>query len=284
MEFLIISGLSGAGKSRTVDIFEDLNYYCVDNMPVQLIPKFAELCFAAGSTYDHVALVTDIRERDGIDELIRTLDELKSAANDCKILFVEADVGTIVRRYKETRRPHPLMGEGSLESAIVKEIRLLRPVRDRADYVIDTSKLTLGMLQNTIAKNVLGESWERGLEVEIISFGFKHGIPIEADLIFDVRFLPNPFYVPELRSQSGLDPDVYAYVLAQEMTSEFLDKLSGLIDFLIPHYIEEGKFGLTIGVGCTGGRHRSVAISSALSQHINNSGYKAFQKNRDIDK
>ena len=202
MEFLIISGLSGAGKSRTADILEDLDYYCVDNMPIALIPKFAQICLAAGERYEKVALVTDIRERANFDELFEVLDGLWDLGCDYRILFVEADLANIVKRYKETRRRHPLALPGvSIEQAIESEIKLLAPVRERADYVINTTNYTLGNLQSEIFRLFVGEGSGRKLVVNVMSFGFKHGIPLESDLVFDVRFLPNPFYVAELREK-----------------------------------------------------------------------------------
>lgn len=285
MEFLIISGLSGAGKSRTADMLEDLDYYCVDNMPIALIPKFAQLCLAAGERYEKVALVTDIRERANFDELFKVLDGLWDLGCDYRILFVEADHANIVKRYKETRRRHPLAGPGvSIEEAIAMEIRLLAPVRERADYIINTSDLTIGMLQSEIFRLFVGEDSKRKLVVNVMSFGYKHGIPIESDLVFDVRFLPNPFYVSELRDLNGLDKSVSDFVLHNEITKEFIKKLQQMIEFLLPLYVEEGKMNLTISIGCTGGHHRSVAIAKELSDYIESMGYDVQNINRDIQK
>jgi UPF0042 nucleotide-binding protein len=285
MEFLIISGLSGAGKSRTADILEDLDFYCVDNMPVALIPKFAELCLATRGRYERVALVTDVRERANFDELFKALDSLWEMELDYRILFVEADVPTIVQRYKETRRRHPLAPEGgSIESAVRREIKLLENLRERADYVINTSKTTLGQLQSEIYRLFMGENAARGLSVNVMSFGFKYGIPIEADLVFDVRFLPNPFYVAELKQLSGMDEPVHEFVMKYTVTQEFLSRLTELIGFLLPQYIEEGKHNLTIAVGCTGGHHRSVVIARELADFVKRQGQDATLINRDIDK
>lgn len=285
MEFLIISGLSGAGKSRTMDILEDLNYYCVDNMPVALIPKFAELCLATRSRYGHVALVTDIRERQGAKELFKALDELSALGCDYKILFVEADVPAIVKRYKETRRRHPLAPEGgSIEDAVQKEVAIMANMREHADYIIDTTNNTLGQLQREIYNMFMGKDINRVLTVNIISFGFKHGIPIEADLVFDVRFLPNPFYIPELREQNGRDKGVADYVFSHSATEEFMEHLESMIAFLLPHYVEEGKHSLTVAIGCTGGHHRSVAIAEALSKFVEQQGHKVLLIHRDIEK
>ncbi len=283
MEFLIISGLSGAGKSHTADVLEDLDYYCVDNMPIALITKFAQLCLVAGEQYEKVALVTDIRERANFDELFKVLDGLWDLGCDYRILFVEASPANIVKRYKETRRRHPLAAPGvSIEDAIASEIRLLAPVRERADYIINTSDLTIGMLQSEIYRLFVGEDAKRRFVVNVMSFGFKHGIPIEADLVFDVRFLPNPFYVSELRDLSGLDEAVSKFVFQSDVSAEFMKKLEDLIKFLLPLYVEEGKMSLSIAIGCTGGHHRSVAIAKALTDYIDALGYAAQNINRDI--
>ncbi len=285
MEFLIISGLSGAGKSRVADILEDLDFYCVDNMPVALLPRFAELCLATRGRYERVALVTDVRERDSFDELFKALDSLWEMELDYRILFVEADVPTIVKRYKETRRRHPLALEGgSIEEAVRREIKLLENLRERADYVINTSNLTLGQLQSEIYQLFVGENLSRALSVSVMSFGFKYGLPIEADLVFDVRFLPNPYYVSELKSRTGLEDPVRNFIMKYDISKEFLRLLYDLIRFLLPHYVEEGKHTLTIAVGCTGGRHRSVAVANALTEFIKQLGYNAQLVNRDIDK
>lgn len=285
MEFLIISGLSGAGKSRTADILEDLDYYCVDNMPIALITKFAQLCLAAGEQYEKVALVTDIRERANFDELFKVLDGLWDLGCDYRILFVEANPVNIVKRYKETRRRHPLAVPGvSIEDAITSEIKLLAPVRERADYIINTTDLTIGMLQSEIYRLFVGEDAKRKLVVNVMSFGYKYGIPIESDLVFDVRFLPNPFYVSELRELSGLDEPVSQFVFQNEITREFMIRLKDMIKFLLPLYVEEGKMSLSISIGCTGGHHRSVAIAKAVSNYIEGLGYAAQNINRDIQK
>lgn len=285
MEFLIISGLSGAGKSRTADMLEDLDYYCVDNMPIALIPKFAQLCMAANDRYQRVALVTDIRERASFEELFSVLDGLWELGCEYRILFVEAAIPTIVKRYKETRRRHPLASPGTtVEQAIENEIKLLAPVRERADYVINTSNFTLGMLQSELYRLFVGENAQSKLVVNVMSFGFKYGIPIESDLVFDVRFLPNPFYVAELREMTGLDEPVSEFVFRSPETRTFMKKLEELIAFLLPLYVDEGKLSLTVAIGCTGGRHRSVAIAKALSGGIAAMGYGAQNINRDINK
>lgn len=285
MEFLIITGLSGAGKSRAADVLEDLDYYCVDNMPIALMPRFAELCMATKGRYEKVALVTDVREKDGFDTLLSTLDELKAMDLGCHILYMDADVRTLVRRYKESRRPHPLAVPGStVEESIKREMRLLAPVREQAEYIVSTSNQPLSALQQRLFALFADKDRKRELDITVMSFGYKYGLPMEADLVFDARFLPNPFYVDELRPQSGMDPAVSDYVLSFQQTEEFLGQLEKMLDFLLPLYVEEGKLGLTIAVGCTGGRHRSVAIAAALNKRLQGKGLKSVNLNRDIDK
>ena len=285
MEFLIITGLSGAGKSRAADVLEDLDYYCVDNMPIALMPRFAELCIATAGRYEKVALVTDVREKDGFGQLLDTIDELKERGCDCKILYMDADVRTLIRRYKESRRPHPLANHGSsVEAAVYQEIELLSPIRERADYVVNSSNLTLGMLQNKLFSLFAGEGAKREIDVTVMSFGYKHGLPMDADLVFDVRFLPNPYYVEELRPLSGLDLPVAEFVFSYQQTRTFMDKITDMLDYLLPLYIEEGKLSLTVAIGCTGGHHRSVAIASALCNHLKAEGVRSVNVNRDIEK
>ena len=285
MDFLIITGLSGAGKSRAADVLEDLDYYCVDNLPVALMPKFAELCIATGGRYEKVALVTDVRAKNGFDELLKTLDQLKDMNCACRILYMDADVPTIVKRYKETRRPHPLARRGgSIEEAVYREIDLLAPIRERADFIVNSSTLTLGQLQSRLFELIAPAGAKRQLEVTVEAFGFKHGIPLDADLVFDVRFLPNPYYLEELRPLTGLDRPVAQYVFDSNDARSFMAKVEDLLDFLLPLYVEEGKLNLLIAVGCTGGRHRSVAIAAALTDYLRAKGISAENVNRDIKK
>ena len=235
MEFLIITGLSGAGKTRAADVLEDLDYYCVDNMPVALMPRFAELCLDTRGRYEKVALVTDTRDRDGFGELLSTIEDLRKMDCTVRILYMDADIPTLVRRYKESRRPHPLAETGmSMEDAVRREEELLAPVRAAADYVVNSSSMTLGALQNRLFSLFAGEGRKRDLAVTVMSFGFKHGIPLEADLVFDVRFLPNPFYVEALQPLSGLDLPVAEFVFRHSQTREFLEKLEDMIAFLLP--------------------------------------------------
>ena len=283
MNFVIVSGLSGAGKSKAVSFLEDIGYYCVDNLPASLIPKFAELCMAGGGKYDKVAVVTDIRGGQTFDGLFDALSELRAMKCDYKILFVEASTETIIKRYKETRRSHPLAGGGaSLEEVIALERSALEPVRKLAEYIIDTSALSTAKLRGEIIRLFSSETASSAMSVSVISFGFKYGIPIEADLVFDVRFLPNPFYLTELRNQTGLDESVRNFVFGYQQSLDFLNKVEDLIGFLLPHYVEEGKTALVIAIGCTGGQHRSVAITRALADFIRQKGYNATENHRDM--
>ena len=285
MEFIIISGMSGAGKSRAADVLEDLGYYCVDNMPVALLPKFAELCLATRGRYERVALVADVREKEGFDELLQALDNLWEMDCTYRILYLETDVPTLVQRYKETRRKHPLAEKaGSIQQAVEAERVLLSDIRERADFVINTTGLTLGQLQQELYKIFVGPAAARPLQVNVMAFGFKYGIPIESDLVFDVRFLPNPYYVAELREKTGMDREVRDFIFRHEDTQVFLSHLTGLVGFLLPRYVDEGKHNLTIAVGCTGGKHRSVAIANALAEFITEQGHAARLLNRDVEK
>lgn len=285
MEFLIVSGMSGAGKSRVADVLEDMDYYCVDNMPAAMLPRFAEFCMGMSGRYERVALVTDIRDRGGFDDMARAMDSLKALKCEFHILYVEADAAVIIKRYKESRRPHPLQHEcRSIEQAVSMEASRLGWLRDRADYIINTSNMTLGRLQQELYRLFVGNEQERPLNVNVMSFGFKYGLPIEADMVFDVRFLPNPFYEPDLRSKTGLDAQVRDYIFRTEVAGDFLHRLADLISFLVPQYVREGKHTLTIAVGCTGGRHRSVAVAAALTELIRSLGQSAELINRDIDK
>ena len=283
MEFILISGLSGAGKSKVASFLEDIGFYVVDNMPAPLIPKFAELCMANPGRYDRVALVTDIRGGQTFDGLFAALNDLHEMGCAYKILFVEASVETIIKRYKETRRIHPLAGSThSLDEAVRSERTVLAPVRKRAEYIIDTSAFSTAKLRGEVLRLFGTGADTPAMSVNVISFGFKYGIPIEADLVFDVRFLPNPYYIAELRHQTGLDAGVYDFVFGYRQTKDFMSYLEGLIGFLLPQYVEEGKTVLVIAIGCTGGQHRSVAITRALADFIRRKGFQATENHRDM--
>lgn len=285
MDILIISGLSGAGKSRTAAVLEDIGFYCVDNMPTKIMPVFAEFCIATRGRYEKVALVTDVRAGDNFDDLFAALDEMRSMGCDYKILYIEASTDAIAKRYKETRRRHPLDLEGgNMTESILKERRLLKPVKDRADYIIDTTNLTVSRLQARLDALFSGETNLKRFNVNIVSFGYKYGIPIDADIVFDVRFLRNPYYIAELREKSGLDGDVYDYVMEDPRAVTFVDKTAELLEFLMPNYMEEGKTSLVICVGCTGGKHRSVTIARALGEKIEKMKYPVECVHRDVTK
>ena len=286
MEFVIISGLSGAGKSKAASFMEDMDYFCVDNLPAPLIPKFAELGMAGSGEYDRVALVTDIRAGTNFDGLFHALEALEQMQCPCRILFMDASSETIIKRYKETRRAHPLAEEvDSLEEAITLERRMLAPLRDRADKIVDTTNLSTAKLKGVLRQMFGRAGTNQGrMEVRVSSFGFKHGVPMEADLVFDARFLPNPFYVAQLRPLTGLDAGVRDYVFANGQAEEFLNRLWELVGWLLPRYEEEGKTSLVIAVGCTGGHHRSVAIAHALTEFIRGQGYQVAEHHRDMER
>ena len=283
MEFIIISGLSGAGKSKAASFMEDMGFFCVDNLPAPLIPKFAELGMAGTGEYDRVVLVTDVRSGTNFSALFQSLEALKGMKCPYRILYMDASDDVIIKRYKETRRSHPLAEEcDSLEGAIALERRMLAPLRERAEFVVDTSDLPTAKLRGELLRLFGRGSQEGAMTVSVTSFGFKHGLPREADLVFDVRFLPNPYYVQELRPRTGLDDGVRDYVFSGGAAGEFLEKLQDLVGFLLPKYVEEGKTALVVAVGCTGGHHRSVAIAHALAAYIRGRGYPVTESHRDL--
>jgi UPF0042 nucleotide-binding protein len=278
MQFVIVSGLSGAGKSKAASYLEDAGYYIVDNMPAAMILKFAE--FARGTHYERVALVYDVRNATSYTELFGVLDQLKTLC-ECRLLFLDAAPKTIIKRYKETRRRHPLAGKAdTLEEAVYKEQELLSPVRARADVVIDTTDLSTAQLQQEMLHRFAEDSG--GMSVTVTSFGFKHGLPLEADLVFDVRCLPNPYYQEALRRQTGLDAPVADYVFSFQASTGLLDHIKDLLAYSLPLYAEEGKTNLVIAVGCTGGHHRSVAMAHRLAEFCRRSGYPTLETHRDI--
>lgn len=284
MEFVIITGMSGAGKSKAASSMEDMGFFCVDNLPAPLVPKFAELCMGGTGEYDRVVLVTDIRGGTNFDDFFTALDELMAMKCPYRILFMDATNEVIIKRYKETRRSHPLSDErDSLDQAIQLEREMLSSLRQRADYLVDTSNLSTaklkGELRHLFARN---SGMDAPMEVRVTSFGFKHGLPMEADLVFDVRFLPNPYYDLELRSLTGLDRGVRDYVFTGGQADEFLARLGDFIAWLLPRYVEEGKAALIIAIGCTGGHHRSVAIAHALTEAIRKFGYQVNESHRDL--
>ncbi|MCI8554421.1 MAG: RNase adapter RapZ [Clostridiales bacterium] len=285
MEFVIVTGLSGAGKSRAVDALEDIGFYCVDNMPPGLLSKFAELCLHSQEKLSRVALVIDSRGGHLFRGLFDELDALREQGGSYKLLFLECEDQVLARRYKETRRKHPLAAEngGSVARAIEAERRLLRVASERADYRIDTSQLSPAQLRERITQLFAGDV-SGALMVQCLSFGFKFGYPSEADIVMDVRCLANPYYVDELRERTGLESGVREYVLEREETHEFQRRLYALIDYLLPLYRNEGKSQLVIAIGCTGGRHRSVCLAEELASHIGDSGQRVTVNHRDIQK
>lgn len=284
MAIVIVTGVSGAGKSRAVNVLEDIGFYCVDNMPPALIPKFAELCLQTGGKIQNVAIVTDVRGGALFNSLFSDLEKLRNQGGEYKILFLDANDTVLMRRFKETRRLHPLSKPGgTIGEALAIEREILRPARERADYMIDTSNLSPAQLKQRLTVLFLGDK-KTGLVVNCMSFGFKYGPATEGDLVFDVRCFPNPFYVDTLKPLTGLDPAVRDFVFSSDATRQFLTKLFDMIDFLLPHYIEEGKSQLNVAIGCTGGKHRSVAIAEALYRHLLDKGVRAAVNHRDIQK
>ena len=281
MRFVIVTGLSGAGKTEATRSLEDLGYFCVDNLPPQLIPKFAEAC--NNGSIEKVAIVIDIRGGVFFDDLFESLVYLKNNDFKYEILFLEASNEVIVKRFKEARRSHPLAPKARVLTGITEERNKLREVKDRADVIIDTSKYAIRDLREKM-NSYYGSSEEpdKELSITVLSFGFKYGIPVDSDLVFDVRFIPNPFYIPELKQYSGADEPVKKYVLEQTETVGFLDRLMDMLKFLIPNYTKEGKRQLIISIGCTGGRHRSVAIANRVYELLSEEGYKAGIEHRDI--
>ncbi len=282
MRFLIVTGQSGAGKSRTASTLEDLGYYCVDNLPPELITQFAEVCLATTGRYDRVALVSDVRAGQNFDGLLTSLDALDAMGCKYSIVYVEAETEEIIKRYKETRRSHPLSKDGTpLAAAVVKEKQLLRRVRARANFIIDTTSLSTARLRSELIR-LFEDQPERAMVVNVLSFGFKYGIPLDADLVLDVRFLPNPYYIAELKPKSGLTPEVRDFIFAYQQTQDYLQKLEDLLAYTLPLYFEEGKTGLVIAVGCTGGRHRSVAVAKEIGDFVMKRGYPTVVNHRDI--
>lgn len=284
MRFVIVTGMSGAGKSTVLKFFEDMNFFCVDNLPPALIPKFAELCFEQDGEIDKVAMGIDIRGGKLFADLFKTLSSLKEGGYDFEILFLDASDTTLIKRYKETRRTHPLSKGGSIEEGIKKEREILQEVKKNATYIIDTSNILVRELKEQINHIFIDNKKFESLIITVGSFGFKYGIPIDSDLVFDVRFLPNPFYIQELKELTGNDAPVYDYVMSFEESNIFLDKLTDMIKFLIPQYIKEGKNQLVISIGCTGGKHRSVTLANALYKNLKEDGHSIILKHSDIEK
>lgn len=282
--FVVLTGLSGSGKSQAIKALEDLGYFCVDNLPVTLLPMLAELTLRAGSEISRAAVVVDVREGRLLKDFPAIYGKLKMMTNlNPVLIFLESAEGTLVRRFSETRRPHPLAPDRSAIEGIREERKAMRKIRQLADHTVDTSSMTVHELRHVFTGVASGRGPGTRLVVTILSFGFKHGIPVDADLLFDVRFLPNPHFVPALRPHTGRDREVRRFLDRSEATSDFLGHTLNLLKFLIPHYVKEGKSYLTIGIGCTGGRHRSVAVAEALKKGLGRiDGVQVRVKHRDI--
>lgn len=279
---MIVTGLSGAGKTLAIRYMEDMGFFCIDNLPPKLIPKFAELCYQSSGKIDKVAIVVDIRGGGFFDDLFECLYNLKELGYDYEILFLDAADDVLIKRYKESRRMHPLVKEGRIIQGINMERDRLRSVKEKATYVIDTSYMRPSQLKETLF-NLFGDNQStHSMVISVVSFGYKNGILLDADLVFDVRFLPNPFYVEALKNQTGKDPDVKKYIFSFSETQIFLNKLEDMLSFLIPYYIKEGKSQLVIGIGCTGGKHRSVAIAEAIYEMLKGKGHRVDIAHRDM--
>lgn len=272
MKFVIVTGMSGAGKGTAMKMLEDAGYYCVDNLPLLLVPKFAELILTPNSEITKVALGLDIRLDKTSEEIEQMLTEIEKQGVTYEILFLDASDEVLIKRYKETRRLHPADKKGTVQAGIQRERAMMSGLKDKADYVIDTTSLLTRELKEELDRIFVKQEEYNSLMVSIVSFGFKHGIPLEADLMFDVRFLPNPFYIDSMKHQTGNDKEVSDYVMSFAEAGQFLDKLDDMIQFLIPNYIKEGKYRLVIGIGCTGGKHRSVTLANALYERLKDRG------------
>lgn len=272
MRFVVVTGMSGGGKSTALRMLEDAGFYCVDNLPVPLIEKFVELIAMPNSEVSKVALGLDVRADQPFEDVQKVLERLRQSGYSFEILFLDAGDAELLKRYKETRRVHPLSNVGRIEDGVRKEREILRDIRDKADYVIDTSRLLTRELKEELDRIFIKNEKYNSLMITILSFGFKYGLPADVDLVFDVRFLPNPYYVEDLKHKTGNDPEVQNYVLGFRESHVFVEKLVDMIQFLIPNYVKEGKYQLVIGIGCTGGKHRSVTLANCLYDRLKDQG------------
>ncbi len=272
MRFVVVTGMSGGGKSTALKMLEDVGYYCVDNLPVSLVEKFVELVSVPASEVSKVALGLDVRTDQSFQDITRVLEKLRTAGYKFEILFMDAEENVLIKRYKETRRIHPLAQEERVEEGVRKERKILENIRRSADYVIDTSNVLTRELKEELDRIFVENQEYNSLMVTVMSFGFKHGIPVDADLVLDVRFLPNPFYIDDLKHKTGNDKEVQDYVMGFPEAGEFMMKLLDMIQFLIPNYVKEGKYRLVIAIGCTGGKHRSVTLANELYKRMKDKG------------
>ncbi len=285
MRFVIVTGMSGAGKSSVLKMLEDAGFFCADNLPIPLISKFAQIAENSNrGEFDKIAIGVDIRSGHSLDEVEPVLTELKEMRIKYEILFLDASDETLIKRYKETRRNHPLAGAGRVEAAIGEERKKIAFLKNKADYVLDTSTLLIRDLKQEIDSIFVNNKVFKNFIITVVSFGFKYGIPVDADMVFDVRFLANPFYVQSLKNLTGENKEVRDFVMKSPEAGEFVAKLTDMVEFLIPHYINEGKNGLVIGIGCTGGKHRSVTMAKVLSDALSNDDYSVKTIHRDIIK
>ncbi len=283
MRFVIVTGMSGGGKSITMKMLEDAGYYCADNMPVALIEKFMELLSMPSCEIEKVALGLDVRADQSFDDVNSLIERLRTNGYPFEVLFLQASDEVLLKRYKETRRLHPLSSDGDLMRGIQQERKVLSSIKTEADYIIDTTNLLTRELKEELDRIFVKDEKYNNLMVNIVSFGFKHGIPQDADLVFDVRFLPNPFYIDELKQKTGLDKEVQDYVMAYDEAKEFMEKLEDMVRFLIPQYVKEGKYQLVVAIGCTGGQHRSVTLAGELYNRLYNNGeYGVTLRHREI--
>lgn len=284
MRFVIVTGMSGGGKSTALKMLEDAGFYCVDNLPVQLLEKFVELISEPGSEISKVALGLDVRADQSFEDINRVVDKLKTNGIEFEILFLDAREQTLIRRYKETRRSHPLALDGRVEDGVRQERKVLETIRKEANYVLDTSNLLTREFKEELDRIFVENQEYNSLMITVMSFGFKHGIPADADLVFDVRFLPNPYYIEELKHKTGNDREVQEYVMSFPEAEEFMKKLQDMMGFLLPKYVSEGKNRLVIAVGCTGGKHRSVTLANELYRRMKDYGNYGFKLyHRDVD-
>ena len=284
MRLIIVTGMSGAGKSTAIRALEDDGFYCIDNLPPSLIPTFTELCLGQQDKYNKVALGIDIRGGELFTDLFSSLDIIKNNGYNYDILFLDSSDTILMKRFKETRRTHPLVRGGRLEEGIAKERLLLSELKRRSSEIIDTSNLLPKEVREIVRKIYVEDEDFNNLMITVVTFGFKYGIPMDSDLVFDVRFMPNPYYIPEIRPLTGNDKIVQDYVLEHQVSIDFLNKLNDMVEFLIPNYVAEGKNQLVISIGCTGGKHRSVTIGNKVFENLNKKGHSAYIQHRDIEK